>query len=286
MPDSSTLPLAPSGRERFALEIFPLDQSPEEYAARKGHLWAGFSFDEYRYNNPTLHAWVQRFGDIFSDRHDAPSIATLRATLLSAEERACIEEGRRTDQPSGHYPSVSFTSFTQRPGGDAPSRYEIDSATRDREGADFFHVILEQRVADLTIRLGPKSTIELEWTDVEGDCALATFTKDGIPLTTSALLCGRNAAKDDSVLQAFEQIVADVHVMWHWPMNPPVPPIRERPAIITAILPPAIKNDPESIETIRLLGALETDLAAAYFEQRQAAPNHAAKESWWRRLFS
>jgi hypothetical protein len=40
------LPLADAGREALALELFRLEMSPEEYAARFGHEFALFSFDE------------------------------------------------------------------------------------------------------------------------------------------------------------------------------------------------------------------------------------------------
>jgi hypothetical protein len=58
-------PLASPEHEQSALELFPLDKSPEEYAARQGHRWACFSFDNYRFRDEKLDAWVQRLGEIF-----------------------------------------------------------------------------------------------------------------------------------------------------------------------------------------------------------------------------
>lgn len=279
---TATIPQASPGREKFALELFPLNQSPEEYAARKGHLWASFSFDAYAFENLKLNVWISRFGDIYAGRDGAPSIAELRATHLSAEECARIEEGHRESQPIGHYPSVIFTSFTLRPGA-AASRYEIDSAKRHRSGVDFFHVLLEQRIADLSTRLGPENTLQLEWTDAQGACAWATFIRDGVPLTTSVLVCGTDASADTSALIGFERHVADMYQLWNCPLDSLGPPVRERPAIITAILPSVVANR-ESMEIMKLIGAMETDLAAAYFEQRQPPRTPVTKKPWWRRL--
>jgi hypothetical protein len=59
------------GEERLRL-------SPEEYAARYGHLWGCFSFDRFTYHDPTLGAWVRRLGELFHDP----------AELLTPEELA------------------------------------------------------------------------------------------------------------------------------------------------------------------------------------------------------
>jgi hypothetical protein len=75
---NSELPMADSGREEMARKIFPLDADPEEYAAREGHNWHCFSFDDYRYSDDLLTEWIQRFGDILFRRNGAPSIEDLR----------------------------------------------------------------------------------------------------------------------------------------------------------------------------------------------------------------
>ena len=89
------LPMADPGRERTAMELFPVAQSPEEYAARNAHLWVSFSFDDYRYRDPILNAWIQRLGDIFFRRNGAPSISELREKYLTLEERQHIEAEER-----------------------------------------------------------------------------------------------------------------------------------------------------------------------------------------------
>lgn len=41
--------------------------TPEEYAARRGHLWGCFSFHLLRYRDPALGAWIRRLGEILFD---------------------------------------------------------------------------------------------------------------------------------------------------------------------------------------------------------------------------
>jgi hypothetical protein len=85
------LPLADAGRERDALDLFPLEMSPEEFAARHGHEFVLFSYDEVRYAHPGLTEWVQRLGDIFFGRNDAPSVRELRKKYLTPEEIEAAE---------------------------------------------------------------------------------------------------------------------------------------------------------------------------------------------------
>lgn len=85
------LPFADAGRETHARELFRLDMSPEEYAARFGHQFVLFPFDNYRYSLPGLTEWVQRLGDIFFARNGAPSLRHVREQFLSPEEIAAVE---------------------------------------------------------------------------------------------------------------------------------------------------------------------------------------------------
>jgi hypothetical protein len=60
---------------------------PEEYAARRGHLWLCFSFHRYRYRDPALGAWVKRVGELLFDDDE---LERWRRRLLTPEERAEI----------------------------------------------------------------------------------------------------------------------------------------------------------------------------------------------------
>ena len=95
MEGEQTLPMADPERERAAMRLFPVTQSPEEYAARNAHLWISFSFDDYRYRDPVWNAWIHRLGDIFFGRNGAPSIFELREKYLTLEERQQIEAEER-----------------------------------------------------------------------------------------------------------------------------------------------------------------------------------------------
>jgi len=61
-------PPASADRERDARELFPLDMTPEEYAALHRQDWHCFSFDDYRNSDPELDRWIQRLGDILFER--------------------------------------------------------------------------------------------------------------------------------------------------------------------------------------------------------------------------
>ena len=89
---SDALPLADPGRERDALELFPRDMSPEEYAARQAHHWFCFSFDDYRYRDAALEHWIHRLGDILFQRNGAPSLDALREQFLTADEWQRVRE--------------------------------------------------------------------------------------------------------------------------------------------------------------------------------------------------
>ncbi len=97
MQNDQRLPLADPGREHDAAEIFPLSQSPEEYAARNGHRWICFSFDNYRYRDPALNAWIQQLGDILFQRNGAPSITELRKRYLTLEECERLAEEEKEE---------------------------------------------------------------------------------------------------------------------------------------------------------------------------------------------
>lgn len=93
MNEDSELPLANAGREKHARELFPYrEQTPEEYAARHFHEWMTFSFDDFRYSDPELNAWIARLGQIFFKRPGAPSIEELRARFLTPQEIEAILE--------------------------------------------------------------------------------------------------------------------------------------------------------------------------------------------------
>ncbi len=95
------LPMADPGRERDAHQLLDLAMSPEEYAAREGHGWYCFSFDDYRYSDPAMETWIQRLGDILFQREGAPTLEDLRAKYLTEEEREEIAQRRAREAVNG-----------------------------------------------------------------------------------------------------------------------------------------------------------------------------------------
>jgi hypothetical protein len=80
--------------DAIAHEMFTAEElrmSPEEYAARHGHLWLCFSFHQYRYRDAALGAWMRRLGGILFDDGE---LARCRARYLSPEE---LEDVRRSE---------------------------------------------------------------------------------------------------------------------------------------------------------------------------------------------
>ncbi|MGE0545543.1 MAG: hypothetical protein AB7O24_12830 [Kofleriaceae bacterium] len=95
--DAAERPLADPSREQDARDQFePLTRSPEEYAARFAHLWAMFSFDSYRYRDPVLDRWIQRFSAIVRDQR---LLDECRKTFLTDDEQRRIAEELASDDP-------------------------------------------------------------------------------------------------------------------------------------------------------------------------------------------
>lgn len=84
--------------DEMALALFSpedLKRSPEEYAARRGHLWGCFSLHRFRYHDPVLGAWVRRLGDILFS-HDN-ELERCRQKYLTPEELAEVRKQQAED---------------------------------------------------------------------------------------------------------------------------------------------------------------------------------------------
>ncbi|HEX2194621.1 MAG TPA: hypothetical protein VHK63_06680 [Candidatus Limnocylindria bacterium] len=66
------LPDADAALEARAAESFPFrEMSPAAYADRHGDDMIGFTFDEHRYSDPELHAWLHELGRLLRARRRA-----------------------------------------------------------------------------------------------------------------------------------------------------------------------------------------------------------------------
>ncbi len=72
------LPMADPGREKDARQLFDFTMSPDEYAAREGHGWYCFSFDDYRYSDQAVETWIQRLGGRSSAPGTSPRTSARR----------------------------------------------------------------------------------------------------------------------------------------------------------------------------------------------------------------
>jgi hypothetical protein len=63
---TDSLPLATPEQEETAKRVFEGwdSMSPKEWAARYSRTIACSFFDQYRYTNPALHAWLHQLHDI------------------------------------------------------------------------------------------------------------------------------------------------------------------------------------------------------------------------------
>lgn len=61
------LPHASKEMEDHVREVFPIDISPEEFAARDGDGWLDFAFNDFRFSDPELDSWIHAVGKIIRD---------------------------------------------------------------------------------------------------------------------------------------------------------------------------------------------------------------------------
>jgi hypothetical protein len=86
---SDDRPLADPSRVELALHLFPYREvSAEEWAARWSHTVGCSSFDQYRYPDPALTAWVDELHRLFGT---AGEVERCRRAYLSPAEYAAVQ---------------------------------------------------------------------------------------------------------------------------------------------------------------------------------------------------
>jgi hypothetical protein len=147
--------------------------------------------------------------------------------------------------------------------GSVSSRRTHDTATLVPATVEVFRSLLERHGDDFRARLPVRGLehIELQWTK-EGSAALATFWSRNVPVTTSALAPGLDAAADRAALDPLQQLVMRFHG------DSPAEPgfdllaIADRPLLATLPIPvPAVAISPD----MGIIADAETCLAAAFF---------------------
>ena len=88
-------PLAHPDRVRDAMRIFPYrDQAPRFHAAHNAHLYGCSDFDEYRYPDPQLTAWIDELHRLFRTPGE---VERCRREHLSPEQREAIAREEASD---------------------------------------------------------------------------------------------------------------------------------------------------------------------------------------------
>ena len=81
-------PMADPFRVEMALQMFPHGElSAEQWAARYAHTVGCSSFDQYRYPDPNLGAWIDELHRLFSS---AAELERCRQTHLSPDEYVAV----------------------------------------------------------------------------------------------------------------------------------------------------------------------------------------------------
>jgi hypothetical protein len=147
--------------------------------------------------------------------------------------------------------------------GSSHSRREHESTGLVREAVAVFARMLEQGGQHFKSPVPPVPDFVLSVTR-HRTVALATFFHRGTPVTTSALVPGRDPDDDREVIAGLQKMLTG---MFHGtPMEPgfDMAAIRERPAIFSAVLATAALAGPEATG---MVADMETCLAAAFFEE-------------------
>ena len=88
-------PLADPTYEQHALSLFRLEMSAEEFAARFGHQFATFNFDNYRYRTSGMTEWVDRLSAFFFADDLSTRLRAAREQYLTPEEIERVEAFER-----------------------------------------------------------------------------------------------------------------------------------------------------------------------------------------------
>jgi hypothetical protein len=89
-------PMADPTRVAMAREMFPvLELSPEQYVARWSHTIMCSSFDQYRYPDPALGAWIDETHRLLSNTDE---VERCRRAHLTPEEYAAVQAASEDDE--------------------------------------------------------------------------------------------------------------------------------------------------------------------------------------------
>ncbi len=92
-------PLADPSRVEWALRVFPFrEQTAAGYAARYAHTIGCSSFDEYRYPDPALGAWIDELHRLL---RSPAELERARRACLTPEEYAAVQQDIAASEQEG-----------------------------------------------------------------------------------------------------------------------------------------------------------------------------------------
>jgi len=94
MSESEVRPLASEDTESRVKETFPIEMSPEEFAARDGYGWLDFPFARYRYRDAELDVWIQAVNGILKS---PAKLTECQAKYLTPAEMRLINKYLQDD---------------------------------------------------------------------------------------------------------------------------------------------------------------------------------------------
>jgi hypothetical protein len=155
--------------------------------------------------------------------------------------------------------SLIFHDVTLRFGSVA-SRRTHDSARLRPAAVEIFRDLIERHGEDFRVPLPVRGLEHIELAlSRAGSAALATFWSRGAPVTTSALVPGKDAGDDRQALEGLQSL--GMMVFGDSPAEPgfDLLTIPDRPLLATVLLPPQPHPD------MGVIADAETCLAAAFF---------------------
>ena len=97
MSESEERALASEDTEGRVKETFPVEMSPEEFAARDGYGWLDFPFARYRYRDARLDEWIQAVNEILQSPE---RLRECQAKYLTPAEMRLINKYLQDDDES------------------------------------------------------------------------------------------------------------------------------------------------------------------------------------------
>lgn len=157
---------------------------------------------------------------------------------------------------------MRFHDYTLIAGGKFSRRVQ-DSSAIARAAVEVFRDMLERFGDSFHEPIPVVQGYSLMFSSEGEGAAFATFFSGQTPVTTSALLSGRDSQAEGRAVEEFQRLVVQLFRGTELEPAWDLAGIEERPVIVSLILPSA---GSVSREAVGMIADMETCLAASYFE--------------------